>query len=56
LAHRGQLVADGKRPRSDATAHLVYDLAINRHAAVKVKPKTEERPTGTHHAVNVLDY
>jgi len=56
VLHRGGLVTDGERPGSNTTAHLVYDLAINRYAALKVKPETEERPTGTHRMLNVLLY
>ena len=50
------MIADGERSGSNTAVHLVYDLAINRYAAVKVKPKIEERSTGTHYVVNVLVY
>src|SRR6516162_9519616 len=44
LAHRGQLIADRKRSRSYAAAHLVDDLTVHGHAAMQVQPKAKWRP------------
>ena len=56
LANGGQLIARSKGSRSNSAAHLIDDLAVDRHAAVQIEgePKSSILRILSHDGINVL--